>query len=124
MTTLRDRAETVPVAALGRAGQDARICAAPGCDTALNGRQAHYCGERCRKAAHRERERARRPAPVRTARTRRQPPERQEVAAAIEQLARDLERETLISLRQDPGRWPTVQTTDLPRKRSDRRAEP
>ncbi len=99
-----------------KAGQDARTCAGPDCDVPLKGQQARYCGERCRKAAYRDRVRATRPAPAHTARTKRRPPERQE--AALDAFRRALEAEAERSLRSDPDRWRHAQAADPDHHRS------
>ncbi len=103
---------------LGKAGQDARTCAGPGCNEPLEGKQARYCSEKCRKAVYRARVQAeRQPSEHQKSATtsrRRNRPDPLQVEAAAEEYARALAAEAERSLRRDPSRWSWRRTTEVP----------
>jgi hypothetical protein len=126
-------------------------CAGPSCGVSLEGRPAtaRYCGERCRKAAFRARARPSRPVPKRragasqpaagngaTSETTTTTAAERRVLASLgraghdprspEQYASALERETMVSLKQDPERWAWKRSSEVPDRRhlKGRRAAP
>jgi hypothetical protein len=96
----------------------AATCAGPGCDPALKGQQARYCGERCRKSAYRARGRVeRQPSDHQKAATtsrRHSRPDPEQVAAETDAHASALAAEAERSLRRDPSRWSWRRTTEVP----------
>jgi hypothetical protein len=86
----------------------AAVCAGPGCDLPLTGQQTRFCGDKCRKAAHRDRVRAERQTPERrnaaATNPRRPRPDPERVAAEATEYARALRAEAECDLERHPER--------------------